>query len=30
MQAKNHELDRRDFMKKGAHATAAVVALGII
>ena len=31
MQEKNHELDRRDFMKKGAHATvaAAVAAAGL-
>jgi len=29
MQAKNQDLDRRDFMKKGAHATAAVVAAGL-
>ena len=29
MYEKNHELDRRDFLKKGAHATAAVVAAGL-
>jgi len=29
MQKQNHELDRRDFMKKGAHVTAAVVAAGL-
>ena len=29
MQAKKQNLDRRDFMKKGAHATAAVVAAGL-
>ncbi len=29
MYEKNQDLDRRDFMKKGAHATAAVVATGL-